>query len=80
MGKNAPASISGNVINSLTVARGARAILVGLVAYWGAGPFLPSILLEDALFVAQAITDFRITKYAVECYVKRVVHPKAYAL
>ncbi len=76
----APASISGNVINCLTVARGARAILVGLVGYWGAGPFLHSILLEDALFVAQAITDFRITEYAVECYFKRVVHPKAYAL
>ncbi len=74
------ASISGNVIKCLTVVRGDRAVLVGLVAYWGAVPFLPSILLEDALFVAQAITDFRITEYAVECYFKRVVHPKAYAL
>ncbi len=76
----APASIPGNVINCLTVIRGDRAVLVGLVAYWGAGPFLPFILLEDTLFVAQEITDFRFREYAVECYFKRVVHPKAYAL
>ncbi len=69
-------SISGNVINYLTVVRRARAILVGLVALWRAGPFLTSVLLEDTLFVAQTITVFRMTEYAVKCYFKRAVHPK----
>ncbi len=74
------ASISGNVINCLTVFRRTKAIFVELVSKWGTGPFLSSILLEDTLFVAQLITDFRMTEYAVKYYFNRTVHPKTYAL
>ncbi len=46
----------------------------------GGRTLFASILLEDTRFVAQAITDFRMTEYGVECYFKRIVHPKTYAL